>query len=342
MGDVFPDAQSRRRRETPDPRRERADSPRSSPAARGDRAGGDLKGQPLDHIGNIYRPPSEAQSLLLQVTVGCSHNRCTYCAMYDDPEQRFRIKPWSVVEADIEEAAAFSRQVVPIRRAFLCDGDALILPADQLLRILERLRERLPDLRRVGIYGDARSIMRKTPAELKALREMGLGIVYHGAESGDDEVLRNIVKGSTAGDAVEAATRLRQAGIRHSVMVMLGIGGRERSARHAAATARLLSDMDPPFVGALTTTVIPGSPLAEAQAAGGFVLPDPWELLGELQILVRDSRFTRCRFHSNHASNHLPLSLNLPTDREPALARIADALETRDPRRLRPEHLRGL
>jgi radical SAM superfamily enzyme YgiQ (UPF0313 family) len=296
----------------------------------------------LDHVGRIFRPPSEAESLLLQVTVGCSHNKCSYCAMYDLPEQRFRTKPWDVVAADIDEAAAFSREVEPIRRIFLCDGDALILPMDHLRRILDTLREKIPTVRRVGVYGDARSILRKSVDELSDLRERGLGIVYHGAESGDDEVLRRVVKGSSADEAAEAADRLRQAGLRHSVMVMLGLGGVERSAEHAAATAELLTRMDPPFVGALTTTVVPGTPLAAEQEAGRFVLPDPWGLLAELRVLVRDSRFSRCRFHSNHASNYLPLSLNLPADRDRAVAALDRVLAERDPGRLRPEGLRGL
>lgn len=296
----------------------------------------------MDHVGQIFRPPSEAESLLLQVSLGCSHNRCTYCAMYDAPEQKFRIKPWETIAADIDEAAAWSERHEPIRRVFLCDGDALILPVDLLRRILTTLRERIPSVRRVGVYGDARSILRKSVAELAGLRELGLGIVYHGAETGDDVVLERVNKGSTAAQAGEAADRLRAAGIRHSVMVMLGLGGVERSAEHARATAELLTRMDPPFVGALTTTVIPGTPLAAREEAGEFVLPDPWGLLEELLVLVRDSRLTRCRFHSNHASNYLPLSLNLPADRERAVAAIGRVLADRDASRLRPDFLRGL
>lgn len=296
----------------------------------------------MDHIGQIFRPPSEAESLLLQVSLGCSHNRCTYCAMYDAPEQRFRIKPWETIAADIDEAARWSERYEPIRRVFLCDGDALILPTDLLRRILAELRTRIPSVRRVGIYGDARSILRKSVEELTELRELGLGIVYHGAESGDDLVLERVNKGSTAAQAGEAADRLRAAGLRHSVMVMLGIGGVERSAEHARATAELLTRMDPPFVGALTTTVIPGTPLAAQEESGGFVLPDPWGLLEELLVLVRDSRLTRCRFHSNHASNYLPLSLNLPADRRRATVAIERVLAERDPSRLRPDFLRGL
>ncbi len=296
----------------------------------------------MDHIGQIFRPPSEAESLLLQISLGCSHNKCTYCAMYDDPSQKFRIKPLATVTADIEEAAEYAAAGLPVRRVFLCDGDALVLPTDHLLRILAMLRAKIPSVRRVGIYGDARSILRKSPAELAQLKEAGLGIVYHGVESGHDEVLRRIVKGSTADEAVASAHRLREAGIRHSVIVMLGIGGVELSSAHATRTAAVLTAMDPPFVGALTTTVVPGTPLGAQQQSGAFVLPDQWGLLAELRTIVAESRFTRCRFHANHASNYLPLSLNLPADRERGLSVLDQVLRDRDQDDLRPEYLRGL
>ncbi len=296
----------------------------------------------MDYIGQIFRPPSEAESLLLQISLGCSHNKCTYCAMYDNPDQGFRIKKWETIVADMDEAARWSRQHRPIHRVFLCDGDALILPQDFLEKVLTRLKEKIPTVRRVGIYGDARSILRKTPEQLGRLQELGLGIVYHGVESGDDDVLRQVNKGSTAAEAVESALRLREAGLRHSVMVMLGLAGHLNSLKHAEATARILTAMDPPFVGALTTTLVPGTPLFAQAEKGEFQLPDPWGMLEELRIIIGESRFTRCRFHSNHASNHLPLSLNLPTDRNKALGQLDRVLEHRDEDDLKPEYLRGL
>lgn len=296
----------------------------------------------MDHIGQIFRPPSEAESLLLQISLGCSHNKCTYCAMYDHPDQGFRIKKWETIAADIDEAAAWSDRGVTIRRVFLCDGDALILPQDFLEKVMLRLREKIPTVRRIGIYGDARSILRKTPGQLLRLKELGLGIVYHGVESGDDEVLLQVQKGSTAEQAVQSAKNLKEAGIRHSVMVMLGLAGQEGSRRHARATAEILTAMDPPFVGALTTTLVPGTPLHAMAAKGDFSLPDPWDMLEELRIIIKESHFTRCRFHSNHASNHLPLSLNLPTDKEKALGMLNQVLDRRDDDDLKPEYLRGL
>ncbi len=296
----------------------------------------------MDHVGRIFRPPSEAESLLLQITVGCSHNRCTYCGMYRLPEQRFRPKDLATIEADIDEAADLAALGLPVRRVFLCDGDALILPTDRLERILGRLREKIPSVRRVGIYGDARSILRKSVPALTRLRELGLGIVYHGVESGDDEVLQRVNKGSTREEALRSARRLREAGIRHSVIVMLGLGGVERTVEHARETASLLTEMDPPFVGALTTTLLPGTPLYQASENGTFVLPDRWGMLEELHTLVAASRFSRCRFHANHASNYLPLSLNLPADRDAAVQLLRDTIRNRDEDHLRPEYLRGL
>jgi len=291
----------------------------------------------MDYVGNIYRPPSEAQSLLLQVTVGCSHNTCTYCQMYKG--ERFKTKAWEVVEADIEEA----RRMGPrFSRLFLCDGDSLILSQRKLVQILERVRERLPWVERVGTYGDTRSVLKKSVEELSELHELGLGIVYHGVESGDEETLRRVDKGGTVEECVETAERLRAAGIQHSVMVLLGIGGAARSAQHASATAALLTRMQPTYAGALTTTVVPGTPLAEEQARGEFVLPEKLELLGELRTIVAESDLEATRFSANHASNYLPIRASLPRDKEAVLRLLDEVLESGDESRLKPEYLRAL
>ena len=291
----------------------------------------------MDYVGDIYRPPSEADSLLLQVTVGCSHNRCAFCGMYR--EKRFQVKAWERIEADLVEAQGRGRWA---RRVFLCDGDALILSTDRLLRILAGVRARLPWIERVGVYGDTRSVGRKSAEELTALREAGLGIVYHGLESGDDEVLRAIDKGGTRAEAIETAARLKAAGILHSVIVLLGIGGKRMSEAHARNTAAALSAMDPPYVGALSTTVLPGTPLHEQERSGAFELPGKFGLLRELRTIVAESQFTQCRFSSNHASNYLPLRSTLPRDRDEVVAILDDILERRDETVLKPEFLRGL
>lgn len=291
----------------------------------------------VDYVGRIYRPPSEAHSFLLQVTIGCSHNRCVYCDMYRD--KRFRPKPFEIVQADIAEAA----QAGPVfERVFLCDGDALILPTRKLLRVLEEIRAQLPWVKRVGIYGDTRSVLRKSVEELRQLRDAGLGIVYHGMESGDDDVLRLIDKGGTRQECIETAHRLREAGILHSVMVLLGIGGTELSGQHAESTAAALTAMDPPFVGALTTTAVPGTPLARMLQEGRFALPDKFQMLEELRTIVAGSDFTRCRFSANHASNYLPVRSELPRDKDAVLEALDEVLRRRDPGLLKPEVLRGL
>jgi radical SAM superfamily enzyme YgiQ (UPF0313 family) len=308
----------------------------------------------VDYVGRIFRPPSEAQSLLLQVTIGCSHNLCVYCDMYRD--KQFQPKPWELIEADLREAAALGRLSLarlPQRdphggrgirrpRVFLCDGDALILNTRRLMQILEGIREHLPWVERVGTYGDTRSVGRKSVAELEQLRTAGLGIVYHGMETGDEQVLELIDKGGTRPEMIETAAKLRAAGIVHSVIVLLGIGGVALGEQHAIHTAKTLTQMDPPYVGALTTTIVPGTPLAERAARGEFVLPSKFQMLAELRTIVAESEFSNCRFSSNHASNYLPLRGTLPADKPALVALLDDVLASGDERLLKPERLRGL
>ena len=291
----------------------------------------------MDYVGRIFRPPSEARSLLLQVTVGCSHNRCTYCDMYRD--KQFRPKPWDLVEADILEAKAMGAS---FRRVFLCDGDALIMSPRRLLQVLGGIREHLPWVERVGVYGDTRSVLAKSVEQLRELREAGLGIVYHGVESGDDEVLEFIDKGGNAADCVETARRLREAGIVQSVMVLLGVGGTRFSEQHAHNTAKLLTQMDPPFAGALTTTVVPNTPLFEQQSTGEFELPSKFRMLQELRTIVAESDLSACRFSANHASNYLPLRSELPRDKAEVVAILDEVIARGDEALLKPERLRGL
>ena len=291
----------------------------------------------MDYVGRIFRPPSEAHSLLLQVTVGCSHNRCVYCDMYRD--KQFRPKPMDTILADIEEVAELGPRY---ERVFLCDGDALILSTKKLLPILEAIRTRLPWVRRIGTYGDTRSIGRKSADELTALREAGLGIVYHGMESGDPDVLERIDKGGTREQSIASAAKLRDAGIANSVMVLLGVGGDDLSRQHAANTAATLSEMDPPYVGTLTTTVVPGTPLAAMEASGAFRLPSKFRMLEELREIVAGVELSQCRFSANHASNYLPVRCTLPRDKAAVLEALDAIIHDRDERRLKPESLRAL
>ncbi len=289
----------------------------------------------MHYEGTIIRPPSEAGSILLQVTVGCSRNRCTFCGTYAG--ERFRIKPEEIVFADIDYAAArFRRQ----RRVFLCDGDALVMPQERLLRILRAIRERLPWVTRVGAYANAKSLSWKTPDQLRELRELGLGILYFGLESGDDVTLAAIRKGADAARMIAAATKARQAGIKLSITVILGIAGRERSLLHARQTGRVLSAIDPEYVGALSLMLIPGTPLYDDWIQGKFVLIEPAEMLRELREMIAATHLTQGLFHANHASNYLPIRARLPRDREAVLALIDRALEGEVP--LKPEFLRAL
>ena len=283
----------------------------------------------------LYRPPSESASLLLQVTVGCSHNKCLFCEMYR--EKTFRIKPWHEIEEDILEATRFR-----LRRVFLCDGDALILPQDDLVQILEAIRDSMPWVERVGVYADARSIRRKSIEELETLQQLGLGIIYHGVESGDDEVLKRFRKGSTAAQSLEAAERVIAAGITYSCMVLLGLGGLERSREHAVATAELLNRIQPQYVGVLSTMVTEGGQLEEMIDSGEFTLPGRTAMTRELRVLLEHLELGNCLLTTSHASNHLAIRAVLPQDKPKTLAYIDKALDQGGDGVFRPEFLRGL
>ena len=290
----------------------------------------------MKYEGNIIRPPSEAYSLLLQVTVGCSHNHCTFCSTYKG--RKFRIKSMAEILEDIQEASAYRR----VEKVFLCDGDALIIPQTRLVEILELVRSNIRGVQRVGLYANAKSILRKSVTELRELKRLGLGMVYMGVETGNEQLLQDIRKGATYSQMVEAGWRAKEAEIALSVTVLLGIGGVEGSVPHARDTARILTDLDPDFVGALTVMVVPGTPLCDDYRAGRFVLPDTFGFLTELGTMIAQSEFTNCFFTSNHASNYLPLRVKLPEEKEAAVNTIARVIQESDTRVLRPEYLRGL
>jgi radical SAM superfamily enzyme YgiQ (UPF0313 family) len=290
----------------------------------------------MEYEGIVIRPPSEAESLILQVSLGCSHNRCTFCPTYKG--RRFRIKDLDQIKAEIDEAAPYG----PFRKVFLADGDALIIPHPKLKAILEYLQEKFKGLRRVGIYGNAKSILRKTVGELKELKERKLGIIYLGVETGDEELLKKIQKGATYNQMVEAGRRVKEAGISLSATVLLGLAGGENAHRHALETARVLSDIDPDFASALTIMVVPGTPLYEEVRAGQFQVPSPFQLLEELGTILANSSFSRCYFTSNHASNYLPIKARMPKDKDAVVRLIQDVISSGDSSRLRPEFLRGL
>jgi radical SAM superfamily enzyme YgiQ (UPF0313 family) len=290
----------------------------------------------MKYEGAIYRPPSEANSLILQVAVGCSYNRCTFCHSFQG--KKFRIKSFEEIREDIDEASRYGN----IPRVFLADGDALIIPQKDLVQILSYLKLKIRGLERVGIYANAVDILKKDVDELKELKELGLGIIYLGLESGNAEVLRRIRKNATAEQMIRAGKRVREAGILLSVTVLLGIGGIELSQAHAEDTGKVLSEMDPEYVGALSLIVVPGTPIAEDLESGRLVLPNPFELIRELGTMIANCRFTQCFFASNHASNYLPLRIRMPQEKERALELIRDVLKRNDPDLLRPEYMRAL
>ncbi len=288
--------------------------------------------------GPIYRPPSEARSLIIQATIGCSYNKCTFCVAYRG--KKFRIRSFEEIKKDIDEASfIYGPQ---IRRVFLADGDALIMPHDQLKRILEYMNEKFPMLERVGIYGDYKAILKKGLKRLEELRELKLGIIYYGVESGDDVTLRRVKKGADSRTIIEAGRMVVESGITLSCTVILGLGGKERSKIHAEKTGEALSAIDPKYAAALTLMVVPGTPLYDEVKRGEFTLINPFEALEELYIMLSNLELSDGWFHSNHASNYLPLKVKMPEEKEEALKLVKKVVEEKREDVLRPEFLRAL
>lgn len=294
----------------------------------------------MRYEGNIYRPPGEWRSYLLQVTVGCSHNKCTFCSMYKD--KQFHIRPMADIFEDIEMARAYyNRMGRPVKRVFLCDGDAVIMRTEQLLAILKKLYDTFPELERVTAYAGPRSALTKTPEELRALREAGLYRVYLGVETGSDELLHTIKKGVGAQEMLEAGIRLREAGLDLWVMVLLGLAGPgEPARRHILATAEMMNQMKPRHLSALTYMPEPGTEMGEQVERGEFQLITGPQALEETRLLLEHLDVDPLHFTCDHASNYLPLKGGLPEDRQAMLSAIDLALE--DQELLRSEYGRGL
>ncbi|NNF98004.1 MAG: radical SAM protein [Desulfobacteraceae bacterium] len=289
----------------------------------------------MHYEGNIIRPPSEANSILLQVTVGCSHNKCTFCGTYTG--ERFKIKSDDIIDADIAFAASNCRRQ---RRVFLCDGDALIIPQKRLLGILTKIRTQLPWVTRVGAYANTKCLDLKTPEELAEIKAGGLGILYIGLESGDGVTLKNIRKGAGPDRMIEMGKKAKVAGFKISITVLLGLAGRERSQIHARETGRVLSAIDPDYIGALSLMLIPGTALHKEYEAGRFTLIEPNEMLAELRTMIEHTHLSKGLFHANHASNYLPIRARMPRDKEATLKMIDQALSGQIA--LKPEWLRAL
>ncbi len=279
---------------------------------------------PVQYVEPLFRPPSEARSLIFQVTNGCSWNRCTYCEMYTDPHKKFRPRDEAEVLAEI---AACAEQGLEPRRVFLADGDALVLSMRRLRTILAAIREHLPSVSRVGAYCLPSNLKRKHDDELAELHELGLGVVYVGAESGDDDVLRQVDKGETHDTTVAALLRARAAGIKTSVMILNGLGGRRLSRQHALASARLVNESRPDYLATLVLTFYRGRERFEAGFDGGFEELDTVELCEEMKTFIDATELDSTIFRSDHASNHLVLKGVLGRDKARLLRQIDDAID---------------
>ncbi|WP_294510344.1 radical SAM protein [uncultured Intestinimonas sp.] len=288
----------------------------------------------MRYEGDIYRPPGEWKSYLLQVTVGCSNNTCTFCNMYRD--KKFHIRPMADILEDIRMAKAYYGDV---RRVFLCDGDAIIMRTNDLITILDTLYATFPSLEKVTTYAGPRSTLTKTPEELKLLREHGLARAYLGVETGNDALLRKVKKGVGARQMLEAGTRLREAGMDLWVMILLGLGGREGSEQHILDTAAMMNEMKPRHLSALTLTLYPGTELYADYQAGKFQPITPMDSLREARLLIEKLEVDPLHFTCDHASNYVPLKGSLPEDKAQFLARLDKALESGAG--MRPEWSRG-
>ena len=289
----------------------------------------------MRYEGDIYRPPGEWKSYLLQATIGCSNNTCTFCGMYLD--KKFHIRPIADILEDIRMAKAYYGDV---ERVFLCDGDAIIMRTQELLTILEALYRAFPSLQRVTTYAGPRSTLAKTPEELRTLREAGLTRAYLGVETGCDALLKQVKKGVDAAQMLEAGVRLREAGMDLWVMVILGLAGTgEPSRRHMLDTAAMMNEMKPRHLSALTLTLDPGTELYRDYRAGRFHPIPPRESLLEAKLLLENLTVDPLHFTCNHASNYLPLKGGLPEDRDRFLSMLDRALAGEQ--ELRPEWSRG-
>jgi len=285
----------------------------------------------------VFRPPSEAFSLILQLTIGCRHNACTFCGSFRS--KKFRIKSWEEVQNDIEQCA---QETVNVHRIFLADGDALAAPAPLIIRTAEQLYNKFPGLERVSMYAGPTDILAKTPAELIDIRNSGVSLLYMGLESGSEEVLKAVCKGVTATQMVEAGRKAIEAGFKLSVTIINGLGGTGLWHEHATDTAMGLSSIDPNYAGTLTLMVLRNTPLYRRGQRGEFVVPNTIGMLKELKCMLENVNLTQCVFRSNHASNYLPLSGTLNKDRDKLIALLEKAVTNPGVIQLRPENSRRL
>lgn len=290
----------------------------------------------MRYEGSVYRPPSEAYSLIIQVTIGCAHNKCTFCSMFKDKQFRIR-KPEEVLE-DLEMARRYYSHVEKI---FLADGDALVLSNKALLTILNRIKELFPECKRVGVYGSPQDVLRKKPEELKELKEHGVGIIYIGAESGSDRVLAEIQKGATRRELIDAVRKIEDSGIAASVTFISGLAGQNNWKEHAIESGTMISEMEPSYVSLLTLMLDPMAPIYRDVMDGTFECLTKEQVMDEAELLLENIEVTKpCVFRSNHASNYLSLKGDLPKDKEKMLDQIC--LAKKNTEMLKDERFRML
>jgi len=293
----------------------------------------------IEYVEPFFRPPSEGKSFILQATIGCSHNGCTYCAMYRKDEQRFRVRPMDEIRTIIDEASEFGHIT---DRVFIADGNALVLSQKKLVEIMEYLNDKCYRLKRVRMYANVGDILRKGVENLIELKKLGLDMVYIGFESGDDVTLKKIKKGANHEETVRASKILKEVGIMNSAMVLLGMGGTDRSEIHAHETGRLLTECDPEYVGALSLQIRPGAPLYREWEEGKFELPSKFQMVKELKIMVENTELTDGYFFANHISNYLPIKAKFPKDKQKVLNEINEVLQKKDESLLRPDFYRDV
>jgi radical SAM superfamily enzyme YgiQ (UPF0313 family) len=303
----------------------------------------------------IIRPPSEHDSYYLPLTSGCSNNTCSFCAF---SFTNLGIRELDEVKQEIDAMSLYMNQRMWVagepdiiyeilndwngKKVFLQDGDALVYPYPKLMEALQYLNQKFPAIERIASYATPQDILRRSLKELKALKEQKIGILYVGVESGDDEVLQKIQKNANHHQMVEAAKKVKESGILLSVSVILGLGGVKGSEKHALETAKILTEMDPDYAGALTLTLIPETGLYKEWKQGKFELITPFDSLRELKTIVENSTFSNCFFSSMHASNYYAIRGSMPEDRDKMLKQLNNLLSRKDPDMLRPEFLRGL
>ena len=276
----------------------------------------------MRYEGTVYRPPSEAGSLIIQLTIGCARNTCTFCAMYKD--KNFRIRPLEDVVEDLQMARDYYSRI-KVKRVFLADGDALIVKTADLLYILGKVKELFPECERISMYGAPKDILGKTPEELKTLKEAGLDMIYMGIESGDDEVLKFVKKGATQAEIIEAGKKIKDAGMILSVTLISGLGGRKYLKEHAINSAKVITEIKPEYVGFLTLLVEEGTPMYDQLKNGEIELLKPQEVLEEMKLFVSNVDSEGTVFRANHASNYIPLGGTFNRDKESLLAQIEEA-----------------